>query len=73
MAKAADEMSHWPEYDYIIVNRDLDTSVEPRAGDPPAERLRRERQIGLTDFVRGCARGSSGRRPRRRRSIRAGR
>jgi guanylate kinase len=52
MAKAADEMSHWPEYDYVIVNRDKkDAFAEVRA-ILAAERLKRERQIGLSAFVR---------------------
>jgi len=51
MAKAADEMSHWAEYDYIVVNRDIGESVESVAAILAAERLRRERQIGLADLV----------------------
>ena len=52
MAKAAGEMSHWPEYDYVIVNlKKADAFAEVRA-ILAAERLRRERQIGLSDFVR---------------------
>jgi guanylate kinase len=52
MAKAAGEMSHWPEYDYVIVNRDKkDAFAEVRA-ILAAERLKRERQIGLSAFVR---------------------
>ena len=51
MAKAADEMSHWQEYDYVIVNTDVETSVAAVQQVLHAERLRRERQIGLRDFV----------------------
>ena len=51
MAEAASEMSHWPEYDYILVNHDIDDSVAKVRAIVAAERLRRERQIGLTDFV----------------------
>jgi len=51
MAKAADEMSHWAEYDYIIVNRDIDDSVDRVRAILAAERMRRERQIGLPEFV----------------------
>lgn len=51
MAKSADEMSHWPEYDYVIVNRDLDESVRQVRSILEAERVRRERQPGLADFV----------------------
>ena len=51
MAKAADEMSHWPEYDYIVVNHEIEGSVAQVAAILGAERLRRERQVGLHDFV----------------------
>lgn len=51
MAKSADEMSHWPEYDYVIVNRDLDASVDEAQAILTAERLKRERQVGLAEFV----------------------
>ncbi|MDD4616696.1 MAG: guanylate kinase [Alphaproteobacteria bacterium] len=51
MAKAADEMSHWAEYDYVIVNRDLDQSTLAIHSILLAERLRRHRQVGLSDFV----------------------
>jgi guanylate kinase len=51
MAKAADEMSHWREYDYIIVNREIEASVKAVQSILAAERLRRDRQQGLADFV----------------------
>jgi guanylate kinase len=51
MAKSSDEMSHWAEYDYVVVNRDLDESVARVQAILTAERARRERQIGLSDFV----------------------
>ena len=51
MAKSTDEMSHWPEYDYIIVNRDLEESVRRLQAILAAERVRNDRQIGLADFV----------------------
>jgi guanylate kinase len=51
MAKAADEMSHWSEYDYIIVNEDVDASLAKVVSILEAERLRRDRQSGLSDFV----------------------
>ncbi len=53
MAKAAGEMSHWPEYDYVIVNRDKDEAFAQVRAILAAERLKRERQIGLSAFVRG--------------------
>jgi guanylate kinase len=52
MSKAADEMSHWPEYDYIIVNSDLDASVARVQSILTAERCKRDRQVGLGDFVK---------------------
>lgn len=51
MAKAGDEMSHWREYDYIIVNRDLEASVAAVQAILAAERLKRDRQIGMDAFV----------------------
>lgn len=51
MADAATEMSHWAEYDYVIINRDLNTSVNQVRAILLAERLRRTRQLGLVDFV----------------------
>ena len=52
MAKAPDEISHWPEYDYIIVNYDIEESVSQVQSILVAERLKRERQVGLTAFVK---------------------
>ncbi len=51
MAKSAAEMSHWPEYDYVIVNRDIEESVGLVEAIVTAERLKRTRQVGLADFV----------------------
>lgn len=53
MAKAADEMSHWAEYDYVVINRNLDQAFADVKAILAAERLKRERQPGLSDFVRG--------------------
>ena len=53
MAKAANEMSHWPEYDYVVVNRDIGEAFSEVRAILGAERRKRERQIGLTAFVRG--------------------
>ena len=53
MAKAAGEMSHWAEYDYVVVNRDLAHAFEDVRAILAAERLKRERQTGLSAFVRG--------------------
>jgi guanylate kinase len=52
MAKAAGEMSHWPEYDYVIVNSDKNRAFAEVRAILAAERLKRERQVGLSDFVR---------------------
>ena len=52
MAKAADEMSHWAEYDYVVINRDLDQAFGDVKAILAAERLKRERQPGLSEFVR---------------------
>jgi len=51
MEKSAEEMSHWPEYGYVIVNDDLEASVAQAQAIVTAERLSRDRQTGLADFV----------------------
>jgi len=51
MAKSTEEMSHWPEYDYVIVNREVEESVAQARAIVTAERLRRTRLLGLPDFV----------------------
>ena len=57
MAKAADEMSHWAEYDYQIINRDIATSLMELKSILTAERLKRERQVGLSNFVKALREG----------------
>ena len=52
MARAYEEISHWAEYDYIIINHRIEESVDQVQSILMAERLKRERQIGLTDFVK---------------------
>ncbi|MBP7338382.1 guanylate kinase [Niveispirillum sp.] len=52
MSKANDEMSHWSEYDYVVVNHDVTESVASVEAILKAERLKRRRQVGLSDFVR---------------------
>ena len=52
MAKAAGEMSHWREYDYVVINRDFDRAFAEVRAILAAERLKRDRQTGLTAFVR---------------------
>jgi guanylate kinase len=57
MAKASDEMSHWREYDYIILNNSLDQSVADVRAILAAERLKRDRLVGLADFVNTLRQG----------------
>jgi len=57
MAKAADEMSHYAEYDYTIINRDIATSLMELKSILTAERLKRERQVGLSNFVKALREG----------------
>jgi guanylate kinase len=57
MAKAADEMSHWAEYDYVIVNEQVDRSLGQIKAILTAERLRRTRQVGLSEFVKSLRTG----------------
>ena len=57
MARAADEMSHWAEYDYVLVNRDIGESTDAVCAILTAERLRRERQVELPDFVKALREG----------------
>src|SRR5215475_6148400 len=52
MSKASGEMSHWAEYDYVIINRDIDRAFDDVCAILSAERLKRVRQTGLSDFVR---------------------
>jgi guanylate kinase len=52
MSRASHEMSHWAEYDYIVINRDVDEAFTEVQSILKAERLKRERRTGLTTFVR---------------------
>ena len=52
MAAAANEISHWAEYDYIIVNEDVDQGIQELSAILTTERLKRDRRTGLPDFVR---------------------
>ena len=58
MAKAMDEISHYPEYDYIIVNSVLQDSVANLRSILTSERLKRKRILGLTDFIKQLREGS---------------
>jgi guanylate kinase len=53
LRNARDEMGHWAEYDYLLVNSDLNRSVEVVRSILIAERQRRERQVGLSNFIEG--------------------
>lgn len=52
MSRASHEMSHWAEYDYIVVNHDIEVAFGEVQSILKAERLKRERRIGLVGFVR---------------------
>ena len=56
MAKSQAEISHWAEYDYVLINDDLDRTFKDLLTILQAERMRRDRQPGLSDFVRGLNR-----------------
>jgi len=53
MAGAANEIVHYDEYDFIIINNDIERSAAELLAILISERLRRKRQVGLSDFVRG--------------------
>jgi len=55
MERAADEMSHWAEYDYVVINKDLEQAFADVRAVLAAERLKR--QVGLSEFVRSLQRG----------------
>ena len=57
MARAADEMSHYAEYDYVVVNRDIGTSLNRIKAILDAERLKLDRQPGLSAFVKALREG----------------
>ena len=57
MSKAADEISHYPEYTYIIVNSDIEESVAQVRSVLAAERLKRDRLTGLGDMVKALREG----------------
>lgn len=57
LSKASDEMTHYQEYDYVIINKDIERSIARAQLILDAERLRRHRTVGLSDFVRGLKAG----------------
>jgi len=52
MDKAANEISHWAEYDFVLINDDIEICADRARAILKSERLRRERRVGLFDFVR---------------------
>jgi guanylate kinase len=56
MSRATHELSHWAEYDYIVVNQNVDDAFAEVRSILKAERLKRERRTGLTEFVRDLQR-----------------
>ena len=52
MDGASAEITHWAEYDYVVINEDLNQSVKAVLGILKAERMKRTRQEGLVEFVR---------------------
>lgn len=57
MSKAADEISHYAEYDYVIINNNVDEAIEQAQAILDGERIKRRRSKGLSDFVRGLMSG----------------
>ena len=56
MDRASHELSHWAEYDYIVVNQNVDEAFSEVQSILKAERLKRARRVGLTEFVRNLQR-----------------
>ncbi|HKB95290.1 MAG TPA: guanylate kinase [Rhizomicrobium sp.] len=52
MAKANNEISHWAEYDYVVINDDLESTLQKIRTILDAERMKRGRQTGITEFAR---------------------
>ncbi len=57
MSKAADELSHYTDYDYVIINKDVERAVSKAQTVLDSERIKRQRLVGLADFVRGLKSG----------------
>lgn len=57
MDKAADEMTHYSEYDYVLINNNVDLAIAQAQNILDSERLKRHRLVGLSDFVRGLKDG----------------
>jgi guanylate kinase len=52
MAKANNEISHWAEYDYVVINDDLESTLQKIRTILDAERMKRGRQTGIAEFAR---------------------
>jgi len=57
MSKAADEMTHYSEYDYVLINNSVEVAIQQAQTILDAERLKRTRLSGISDFVRGLKEG----------------
>ena len=57
MDKASDEMTHFSEYDYVIINNNVEVAIQAAQTILDSERLKRHRTVGLSDFVRGLKEG----------------
>jgi len=57
MSKSEAEISHWAEYDYVIVNKDIDVAMSELTAIVIAERLKRKRQLWLGPFVKTLVQG----------------
>jgi len=57
MSKSEAEISHWAEYDYVIVNEDISTALNELKTIVASERMRRRRQMWLGSFVKGLVNG----------------
>lgn len=57
MDKASDEMTHYSEYDYVLINSNIDETIAQAQNILDSERLKRHRIVGLSDFVRGLKEG----------------
>lgn len=57
MSKAADEMSHYIEYDYVIINDDIEAAISKSQLILDSERIKRRRVVGLSGFVKGLREG----------------
>lgn len=57
MDKASDEMTHYSEYDYVMINNNVELAIQQAQLILDAERLKRHRTVGISDFVRGLKEG----------------